>query len=102
MSVPENAVQAQGQGSVDSGFLNTPVQTVTNVPALRGFVALNDMQIALLGTNSEGDGGQGNFWFSTASSGTDDNGATCVKPNAAGATGRWLRLPVVIRSLRTM
>jgi hypothetical protein len=60
-----------------------------NVPALS---AGQTLIIMLEGGASVGDGLGGAFYWSASSSATDDGGTTTIKPTAAGATGRFLRL----------
>lgn len=89
MAVPQNTVQVQGQGAVSADYLNSIVQTVTNLAALRGFVGVPNMQIDLQGNVTPGDGGEGSFYWNASAVGPD-NGTTIIVPNAAGV-GAWVR-----------
>ena len=90
MTVPQNAVNYQGQGAVPADALNTFVQTVTNYATLRGFVGVAGMEIELQGGVNQNDGGQGNFVWSPIATGPD-NGYSIIVPLGV-AVGAWLRL----------
>lgn len=85
-----NAVYQQGLGVVSADGLDTFVQTVVNVAALRSFTGISNMQVFLLGTNTPGDGGQGAFYFNSTST-SADNGTSVIVPNGA-AQGAWIRV----------
>ena len=89
MAVPQNRVQPQGRGSVGADDLNSYLQTVANLAALRAFVPQGPMAIQLQGYVSQADGGQGVFvWNSTATG--PDNSTTVIQP--IGVTvGCWIR-----------
>jgi hypothetical protein len=90
MAQPLPTVSVQGTGVVPADLLNTYVQVIQNFAQLRTFTALNDMCVSVLGGASEGDGLQGLFWYSAASTAVD-NGSTVIEPT--GASGAWLLLP---------
>ena len=91
MGVPTLALYIQGQGSVSGDALDTFVQGALNVSQLRSFSGVSNMAIFMQGYVSNGDGGQGFFYWNATSTGTDDGGVTVIAP-AGTATGRWLRL----------
>ena len=90
MSNPSNYVLAQGQGAVSADNLNTFVQTAVNIAALRGFSGLSSMVCIVQGSISPNDGGQGTYYFNSASTATD-NGTTIIVPTGA-TQGAWVRL----------
>lgn len=92
--IPSLAVQPQGQGVVNADNLNTFLQVALNVAQLRTFVGLQNMTVWMLGTTTPNDGGQGPFYWSSAATGADDNGATTIQPNGVTGPGRWLREPL--------
>lgn len=93
MAAPSNQVFVNGGPSVTGDELNTFVQSVTNVSALRGFIGVTGMQIELMGTTIPGDGGQGVFYWNATGTNPDDNGATTVIPNGSSSgNGEWTRL----------
>ena len=99
MSVPFNTVFSDGGPAVNSDELNSFIQACNTVSDLRGFIGVDGMQVALLGTSAANDGGQGLFYWSSTSTGPDDNGATAVVPSGAAA-GAWLRNNIgVMRSM---
>lgn len=89
MGVPTNAVMPQGLGSVSADLLNTYVQTVANLAALRAFIGTGQMAIQLQGYASQDDGGQGIFVWTATSTGPD-NGTTVIVPNGV-VEGAWIR-----------
>ena len=89
MVVPSNAVQQQGQGAASADFLNTAVQCVANLAALRAFVGVGEMTVYLLGYASQGDNGQGVFSWQASATGPD-NGTTVIVPNGV-TQGAWVR-----------
>lgn len=90
MSVPSNAVYRNGSTPVTGDQYNTFLQGVVTVAALRQFVGVTNMQIALLGLTTAGDGGAGTFWWNPSSTAADD-GVNIIVPPAA-ASGAWNRL----------
>lgn len=90
MGVPTLAVQAQGIGVVSDDNLNTYVQGGSVVSDLRAFVGLSNMTVWLVGTDTPSDGGQGMFYWASAATSADDDGATTIAPYGL-TTGRWLR-----------
>jgi hypothetical protein len=90
-SAPQNLVQINGQTQVSDGYLNTLVQWCPNVSTLRTFVGSGTMSIYLEGTTTPNDGGQGQFYWNSTGTATDDNGVTTVVPNGI-AQGCWTRL----------
>lgn len=97
MALPSNTVQQQGQGVQNADQMNTNVQAVTSLTALRDFTALGSMMIYLQGYSSPGDGGQGAFYFNANATGPDD-GVNIIVPTGA-AQGAWIRLPTSIPGL---
>lgn len=97
MVLPSNTVQQQGQGVQNADQMNTNVQAVTSLTALRDFTALGSMMIYLQGYSSPGDGGQGAFYFNANATGPDD-GVNIIVPTGA-AQGAWIRLPTSIPGL---
>ena len=89
MSAPANAVQYSGQGAVGADTYNTYVQWTANIAGLRTFTALSGMVVWCCGTNTSGDGGQGMYWFNSAST-ASDNGTTVIVPTGA-VSGAWLK-----------
>ncbi len=65
---------------------------VPTVAALRVLATptINNLAITLAGYYASGDGGGGRFYWSSASTATDDGGMT-IKPTAVSGAGRWLR-----------
>lgn len=97
---PSPAVQIAGLGAISADNCNTFLQVIANFAQLRTFTGLNDMAVYVLGGASEGDGLQGNFWFNTTSTATD-NGSSVIVPNGA-IQGAWLRLPVTVASITSV
>lgn len=91
MAPPFPTLSIQGQGAASADQLNTYVQIVQNFAQLRSFTPLNDMAVLCLGGAAEGDGDQGLFWYSSASTAAD-NGSTVIVPTGA-TKGAWLLLP---------
>ena len=89
MSVPFNSVQYSGVGAVGADQYNSYVQVVANVAALRSFTGLANMLVAVLGTSTPLDGGQG-FYYFNATSAAADNGTTIIVPTGA-TIGGWLK-----------
>ena len=87
---PAPVVSVQGQGSVSADLLNTFVQTVVNIAALRNFTGLNNMVCVVQGTSTPNDGGQGTYYYNSSSTAAD-NGTTVIVPNG-NVRGAWLRL----------
>lgn len=90
MTAPANYTWAQGQGSVSADNLNTFVQTVVNIAALRNFVGLNNMVCIVQGSVAPNDGGQGTYFYNSSSAATD-NGTTIIVPTG-NSQGAWIRL----------
>lgn len=90
MGAPLLTAYAQGVGSVPADSLNTYVQGTSFAIQLRTFTGLTGMNVLVGGNAAVGDGGAGVFYWSAASTATD-NGTTIIAP-AGSATGRWLRL----------
>ena len=62
-----------------------------NVPSLAtGQTLIIDLE----GGSTINDGGGGLFYWNATSTATDDGGISTIKPTAAGATGRYIRLTV--------
>ena len=89
MPIPFNSIQYTGQGAVGADQYNTYMQVVSNVAALRSFTGLANMLVAVLGTNTPVDGGQG-FYYFNATSTAADNGTTVIVPMGSTA-GAWLK-----------
>lgn len=89
MGVPTNVLQIQGQTVVTADILNSYVQTVSSVTALRSFIGVVGMEVRLQGLSTPDDGGQGNFlWFATVTQ-TDDGVNYIIPPGAN--SGGWVR-----------
>ena len=95
---PLLTVSSNGIGVVPDALLNTFVQGSAVVATLRAFVGLTNMQVWLIGTATANDGGQGMFYWNSASITTDDNGATTIQPNGI-VRGRWLRQSGAVSSI---
>ena len=93
MTSPLPTVSVQGQGAVSADLLNTFVQTVTNFAMLRAFTGLTNMLADVQGGATPGDGLGGRFWYSAAST-ASDNGATVIVPTGA-IQGAWLKISTV-------
>ena len=65
------------------------VGVVPTVAALRGLTAGAASAAVTQGYNSAGDGGGATYQWASGSSCTDDS-VTCIRPNSAPVTGRWL------------
>lgn len=91
MTAPSLTAYQNGFNQVSGDGLNTFVQTCTNVAMLRTFTGVPGIQVALEGTATINDGGQGHFYWNAAGTGPDDNGTTSVVPNGA-TTGCWTRI----------
>lgn len=90
MSAQYNQVSQEGLGVVPAALLNTFVQTVASVDALRSFPAIDTMVVELLGYVDTADGGQGLFyWDSTVTA--QDDGENIIVPYGY-IMGAWLRL----------
>lgn len=82
------------------GGVQTPTVSGTQAVVEIGTIALlralatptDEIAINVLGYYSAGDGGGGQFYWSAASTATDNDG-TIIAPDSAPAAGRWLRLP---------
>jgi hypothetical protein len=89
----ESLQRSVGTNVVTGSLSSTPFQvatiaslkvaTVTNIP--------NGTQVSVLGYYAAGDGGGGDFQYSSASVATD-NGGTIIQPNVG--SGRWLRVGI--------
>lgn len=90
MSIPQNSVYVSGQGAVSSDGLNTFLQGVTNVAALRQFTGQSGMTIYLQGLATFNDGGSSAFGWNATSTAAD-NGTTIIAPSGL-TTGRWIAL----------
>lgn len=90
MTVPTNAVQANGVGAVSDDELNTFIQTCNNLSAARAFVGVTNMTIILLGFSTPGDGGAGTFYWNATSTAPDDGGETIIRPTGV-TLGAWVR-----------
>ena len=90
MTAPAPAVTYQGQGVLNADLVNTFVQTVVNIAALRGFVGLNNMVCIVQGSTAPNDGGQGTYYYNSSSTATD-NGTTIIVPTG-NTQGAWIRL----------
>jgi hypothetical protein len=95
LSVPKNFVFVQGQGSVDADQINSFVQAVVNIAALRNFSGVGQMLVFVEGAITVGDGGQG-FYYWNATTAAADNGISVVRPHGAGV-GAWVFLPLAGR-----
>lgn len=91
MTAPSLQLYIQGQGSVDADNLNTFGQTCNDVADLRSFIGTVGSQVYMRGYFTPGDGGQGNFYWSSTSTSPDDGGITHIVP-AGVTTGGWSRL----------
>lgn len=91
MSVPNLTVFQNGQNQVSGDQLNTFTQTATTVANLRTFVGIQGMEVNLQGFTAPNDGGQGQFYWNTISTATDDGGVTTVVPSGV-TVGAWIRL----------
>lgn len=88
MTAPSLTAFIQGVTSVDADELNTFEQTCDNFSQLRGFVGVPGNQVYVRGRNSIGDGGQGVFYWSSSSTGPDNN-STVIVPTGS-SKGAWL------------
>lgn len=91
MTIPSLSVQVAGTSQVDSDQFNTYQQVCNIVTDLRGFSGLTGMKVFMGGYTSNGDGGQGNFYWNASGNAPDDSGVTCITPNGVAA-GQWTRL----------
>jgi hypothetical protein len=83
--------RAVGTNTVTGALASTPFQ-VSTIAALKATVVTNianDTDVYVTCYSTAGDGGDGHFRYSSASSATDDGG-TIIQPTAG--TGRWLRV----------
>ena len=94
MSVPSNWVQQPGVGAVSADQMNSWLQGGLNYAALRLFSAVSNMQVAVLGAVTPGDGGQGMFWWNSLSTAPDNNASVIVP--FGNTQGAWIRLPVAL------
>ena len=90
MAAPQLTKQAQGLGSVSGDQLNTFVQWTNAATDLRGFSGLSGMVVNVSGYTAVGDSGAGPFYWSAAST-ASDNGTSVIAPTGT-SVGRWLRL----------
>lgn len=88
MSSPSNAVQVQGQGSVDADQLNTFVQYADTFAGLRAFTGTDQMTVWCLGGTAVNDGYQGAFYWNSAVAA--DDGANNILPSGS-TSGGWTR-----------
>jgi hypothetical protein len=88
--IPANTVSIQGQGVVPADLLNSYVQLCPSVAQLRSFTGLPNMQVALQGSVTPGDGLGGDFYWNATATATDD-GITVIRPSGV-TVGAWLRL----------
>lgn len=101
MSAPANSVYTNGGPPVTGDGLNTFVQTTTSVSTLRSFIGVSGMEIAILGTATAGDGGQGQFYWNATGTNADDNGVTTVIPNGSSSgNGEWSRITTSTSSVQ--
>lgn len=91
--IGQPAVQIDGQGAVTADNLNTMVQTATLANNLRSVTGLTGMLAMLAGITAPNDGGQGTFYWNSASTAPDDN-FTIIRPSGVSA-GAWVRLVTV-------
>lgn len=66
------------------------IQVVSTMAKLRTITGNNTRRMYLMGNLSDGDGGQGFFYWSPASV-TADNGGTVINPTGNAGAGRWIR-----------
>ncbi len=98
MAVPSNKVFVQGALTpVSADNLNSFVQSVATVAALRTFTGTDNQVIWLEGTTSNNDGGQSLYYYNSSSTAADD-GAAVIAPSGS-TTGRWLRTTPYISPL---
>lgn len=90
MSVPSLTVYQNGTNQVNGDQLNTFTQSATTVANLRTFVGVKGMEVNLQGFTAINDGGQGQFYWNSTSTATDDAGVTTVVPNGV-TQGAWIR-----------
>jgi hypothetical protein len=96
-STPQNLVQVNGITQVSDGYLNSLVQLIQSVVALRAFIGISPMTVYLQGLVSPKDGGQGMFYWNSNSGQTDD-GLNTIVPNGV-ASGAWNRdVPILTRT----
>lgn len=93
MTVPSNAVYVNGYSQLSSDELNSFIQNCNTVSQARNFVGISNMEMTLLGFSSANDGGQGNFYWNSTSTATDDGGVTVIAPSGT-PVGRWIRLNI--------
>lgn len=91
MTVPDLTVYQSGVNQVSGDQLNTFTQSATTVVNLRTLVGVSGMEVNLQGFTVPNDGGQGQFYWNTTSTATDDSGVTTVVPNGV-TQGAWIRL----------
>ena len=83
--------QVQGQGVVPANVLNTYVQSCDTRAQLKAFTGQTGIQVYMRGYTAPNDGGQGNFFWSSSSTGPGDDTSVIVP---YGATqGAWIRSP---------
>lgn len=94
MTAPSLSSYANGINQVSGDNLSTFVQWSVTYAQLKAFnpnPAVPNLQVFMQGYSAPGDGGQGNFYWSTTT-GTDDGGITTVVPSGSTA-GCWIRIP---------
>jgi hypothetical protein len=90
MPVPSNQVFVNGsQTPVSGDQLNSMIQGVANVAALRSFTGTNSQMIWLLGTATTNDGGQSMYYYNSSST-ASDNGGSVIAPSGS-TQGRWIQ-----------
>jgi hypothetical protein len=92
MTAPQLTRYVQGQSIVSGDQLNTFQQTCDNVTQLRALVGTQGMQIFVRGTLAPADGGGGDFYWNSTSTGPD-NGTSIIVPTGS-AVGAWVLLPL--------
>lgn len=75
---------------IDDTYQEVPPATVAALKAIVPSTLTNGKRVSILGYYTAGDGGEGDYYWDSSSSATD-NGGSVIQPTAGG-TGRWLAL----------
>jgi len=91
MSAPALTQYQNNVGQVSGDQFNTFGQWCVNAAQLRTLTGLSNMMVYMQGFSSALDGGQGQFYWNSASTAADDGGITTVVPNGS-SSGAWNRI----------
>lgn len=90
--IPQNRVYLDGGSAASGDDLNSFLQAVGSLAALRAFVGVDGMSVMLQGSTAIGDSGKGVFFWENGAGFVDDGVNTIVPPANIGA---WRRLPSI-------